>query len=193
MIGNYDFARRAAWIAIIGGSFQILYGLLAIFFPYSSDSPFGWEEALWIVACIGMAGAIVGMLVLDAGKPGWLAWLGGISALIGVLIRIIAAILIIMQSSYDPLTLILLSIVLMLGGMLALGIALLRGDLIKGWKAWTPILVSVFGLIVTALFSVSLFIHFILLGLWGLTWMLVAYVVINHVSSSKIQATTSAS
>ncbi|MEL7436656.1 MAG: hypothetical protein AAFN11_22140, partial [Chloroflexota bacterium] len=55
----------------------------------------------------------------------------------------------------------------------------------NGWQAWTPILVSLTGLAVTVLYSVSLFIHFIALGLWGLTWMLVGYVVITHVSKHE--------
>lgn len=187
MIGNYKFAKQAGWIAIIGGNFQIVYGLLSIFFPYSPDTYYGWDEALWIIACIGMAGAIVAVLALEAGKPGWLTWLSGIAAIIGVLIRIIASMLIIMRSSWDPLPLILLSILLLLSGMTALGIAMLRGNKLNGWQAWTPIFVSTFGLIVTALFSISLSIHFILLGLWGLCWMLVGYVVLSYASDNKVK------
>jgi len=187
MIGNYKFAKQAGLIAIVCGIFQIIYGLLAIFSPDNLDIYYGWGEVLWIVACIGMASAIVGILVLDAGKPGWLTWLSGIAVIIGVLIRIVASILIIMGSSWDTLPLILLSILLMLGGMFALGIAILRGDKINGWQAWTPIFVSIFGLIVTALFSVNLFIHFILLGLWGICWMLVGYVVMSYASDHEVE------
>lgn len=185
MTVNYDLAKQAGRIAIIGGSVQLVYGLLSIFFPYSPDVYYGWDEALWIVASVGMAAAIIGILVLEAGRPGWLTWIGGITAIIGVLTRIVASVLIIMRSSWDPLPLILLSILLVLGGMLALGIATLRGNKINGWQAWTPILVSIFGFMVTAIFSVSLFIHFILLGLWGLTWMLVGYVAMSHGSDHK--------
>jgi len=187
MIGNYKFAKQAGLIAIVCGIFQIIYGLLAIFSPDNLDIYYGWGEVLWIVACIGMASAIVGILVLDAGKPGWLTWLSGIAVIIGVLIRIVASILIIMGSSWDTLPLILLSILLMLGGMFALGIAILRGDKINGWQAWTPIFVSIFGLIVTALFSVNLFIHFILLGLWGICWMLVGYVAMSYASDHEVE------
>ncbi|MEO1162671.1 MAG: hypothetical protein AAFV98_02710 [Chloroflexota bacterium] len=185
MVGNYTLAKRAGWIAIVCGCFQILYGILSIFFPYSSGTYYGWDEALWIVASSGMAFAIIGILALDAGKPRWLAWSGGIFALVGIPIRIVASVIFIMQSSWDPIALILLSILLLLGGMAAVGIALLRGDKINGWQAWTPILVSLTGLAVTVLYSVSLFIHFIALGLWGLTWMLVGYVVITHVSKHE--------
>lgn len=193
MIGHYKFAKQAGWIAIVCAVFQIIYGLLSMFFPYGSDTYYGWDEGLWIVACIGMASAVVGILVLEVGKPSWLTWLSGIAVILGVLIRIIASVLFITRSSWDPLPLILLSILLMLGGMLALGIAILRGDKINGWQAWTPILVSVFGLIVTALFSVNLSLHFILLGLWGLCWMLVGYVVISYASDHETKPSLAAS
>lgn len=183
MIANYKFAKQAGWVAIVCGVFQIIYGLLAVFFSYD-DTYYGWDEALWIVACIGMVGAIVGILVLGVGKPGWLVWSSGIAAIIGVLIRIIASILIIMRSSWDPLPLILVSILLMLVGMFALGIAILRGNGITGWQAWTPMVVSISGFIVAAFYSVNLFIHFILLGFWGISWMVVGYVVILYVSDN---------
>ena len=145
---------------------------------------------MWIVASIGMAGAILGILALEAGKPGWLTWLGGITAILGVLIRIVAAILNIIRSSWDPLPLILLSILLLLSGMFALGIAILRGNKINGWQAWTPILVPIFGLFVTALYSVNMFIHFILLGLWGFCWILIGYVVRTNAFSMTIPKKT---
>ncbi|MDH5403067.1 MAG: hypothetical protein OEZ01_04200 [Candidatus Heimdallarchaeota archaeon] len=181
MIGSNKNAKQSGWIAIIGGIFQLIYGILAIFFPYSPGVYYGWDEGLWILANIGMAGAIFGILILNVGKPDSLTRLSGIAAIIGVFTRIIASIFIIMRSSWDPLPIILLSILLILGGMFALGIAILRGNKIKGWQSWTPILVSIFGFIVAALFSVSLFIHFILLGFWGVFWMLIGYVVISYV------------
>ena len=186
MIGNYKFAKQAGWIAIICGTVQIIYVLLAMVFLNSPDTYYGWDEALWIVANVGMVGAILGILALDAGNPGWLTWLGGIAAILGAFIRITAAILHISRSSWDPLPLILLSILLLLGGMLALGVAILKGNKINGWQAWTPVLVSIFGLIVTALFSVNLLVHLILLGLWGLCWMLVGYVVISYASEHEV-------
>lgn len=185
MTRNYDRARRLGWVSLAGGVAQVLYGLLALFFPYGPDIYYGWDEALWIAAGVGMAGAIGGLLLLDVGAPHPLAWGGGLLALLGVLIRIVASILIISKSSWDPITLILLSILLLLGGMVALGVAILRGGKITGWRAWTPLLVALFGFIVTAIFSVSLFVHFILLGLWGLTWMLVGYVVIDYVARQE--------
>ncbi|MEO0565530.1 MAG: hypothetical protein AAF125_25710 [Chloroflexota bacterium] len=182
---NYTRATQAGRLAIIFGSFQILYGLLAVFFPYSSETTYGWDEVLWIVSTVGMACAAIGILALGAGKPSWLAWVGGIAVILGVLIRIVASVFVLMRLSWDPITLILSSILLLLGGMLILGIALLRGDKVRGWRAWTPVIVTISGFIVAALFSVNLYIHHILLGLWGFSWMLVGYVAVSYVHGSR--------
>lgn len=182
MMGNDGLAKRAAWIAIAGGVVQVIYGILAIFFPYASGTTYGWDEALWVLASIGMAGAVSGILLLGVGEPGCLKWSGGIAALTGILTRIVASVFTMAGSSWDPLPLILVSIFLILGGMTVLGIALVGDDRLPGWRAWTPIVVSVFGFIVAAIYSVSLFVHFILLGAWGLSWMLVAYVVMDYAS-----------
>jgi hypothetical protein len=61
-----------------------------------------------------------------------------------------------------------------------LGITTLLGKQLTGWQAWTPLLAGGFTLIPPAIYSISQFIHFILLGLWGLPWMLVGYVVFTH-------------
>ena len=180
---NSQLARQAARLALVGGSFQLLYGVLAIFYSYGGENSRGWSEALWIVACLGMAGAAAGMLLLpDVGKPRWLARLGGGATLVGVGMRIAAAVVLLLGSPFEPLPLILLSILLMLVGMLLLGIATVRGETIDGWRAWSPILVSIFGFMVAAIYDVSLYAHFILLGLWGATWMLVGNVVLAKAS-----------
>ena len=182
MIGNIKLAKQAGWIAIVGGVFQLLYGLLSIPFPYSEEINYGWSEALWTVACIGMIGAIFGLLIIEAGGPGKVAQLSGMIAILGLLIRIIAAIIIIVGSTWYPLPLILLGILLMLVGMFVLAIAILREKKLKGWQTWAPILVPIFGLITASIYSINLTIHFIMLGIWGLFSMLVGYVVILYAS-----------
>lgn len=179
-IGNYTLAKQAGWTAIVCGIFQIIYGLLSIPFPYSPDTYYGWDEALWIVANIGMICAVTGLLAIEVGKTGRLTKVSGIVAIMGFILRIIASILIIMRLSWYPLPLILLSILLELVGMCALGISVLKGNKIDRWQAWAPMFVFIFEIITAAFFSISLTIHFILLGLWGLTWMLVGYVVISY-------------
>lgn len=172
--------HQAGYIGIAGGIFQVLYGLLAIVFPYGPDQYYGWDEGLWILANIGMLAGIVGLLKLEVGQPRWLSKGGGFLAILGVILRILASLVIILQTGWDPLALILLSILLVLGGMAALGIGVLRGSHLTGWKAWVPLCVSIFGLIVAAIFSINLFLHFILLGLWGIGWILLAFVIISN-------------
>jgi hypothetical protein len=178
--------HQAGYICMAGGIFQVLYGLLAIVFPYGPDQYYGWDEGLWIVANIGMLAGIIGLLKLEAGQPRWLSKGGGFLAISGVILRILASLVIILQIGWDPLALILLSILFVLGGMAALGIGVLRGSQLTGWKAWVPLSVAIFGLIVTIIFSINLFHHFILLGLWEIGWMLLAFVIISN--TTLIQA-----
>jgi hypothetical protein len=80
---------------------------------------------------------------------------------------------------------ILISAFLMILGMGVLGIATLLGKQLSGWQLWTPLLAGVFPLIPLAIYSISQSIHFLLLGLWGLPWLLVGYVVLTHAAKQK--------
>ena len=178
---NFRLARLASLVCLTGGMIQVVYGLLAIpFGPYSQHT-YGWDEVLWALANVGMIGAVLGLLALDVARPRWLAGFGGALAILGQLIRIVVSALIVLRPSWDPTAPILMSILLMLLGMGLLGIATLLGKHLTGWQAWTPLLVPAFGLITAAFYSINQFIHFILLGLWGLPWMLVGYVVFTYV------------
>lgn len=187
---NFLSSRQVGYIALAGGIFQILYGLLAIVFPYGSGQYYGWDEGLWIVANIGMLAGIIGLLKLEVGQPRWLSRGGGFLAISGVVLRILASILIILQVGWDPLALILLSILFLLGGMAALGIGSLRDSQLAGWKAWVPLSVAIFGLIVAAIYSINLFLHFILLGLWGIAWILLAVVIISNTAIAQPRGST---
>ena len=101
--------------------------------------------------------------------------------MLGLAIRISASLLIIFRAAWDPLGLVLASIVLVLLGTATLGIAVLRDHQLTGWQAWMPLFAALFGVGVTAVFSLNLYLHFILLGLWGITWLLIGYVIINYV------------
>ena len=68
----------------------------------------------------------------------------------------------------------------MLLGLALLGTATLLGKQLIGWRAWTPLLIPLVGLMIAMVFSINLYIHFILLGLWGLPWLLVGYVVFTQ-------------
>lgn len=178
---NVHLARLASLVCLAGGMIQVIYGLLTIpFGPYSQHS-YGWDEVLWALANVGMIGAVLGLLALDVAHARWLAAIGGALAILAHLTRIVVSALIILRPSWDPTAPILGSILPMLLGMGSLGIATLLGKQLAGWRAWAPLLVPVVGLMTAAVYSINLFIHFILLGLWGLPWMLVGYVVFTRV------------
>ena len=179
---NLHFARSLGLVCIVGAAVQIIYGLLSIPFPfYDPNTYYGWDEALWAVATIGMIGGALGLLALDAGRPRWLAAIGAALSVLGNLMRIVAAVLHITApanaDSYVPL--ILISILLMVLGMGMLGVSTLLGRQLRGWHAWMPLLAGACPLVILPTFSINLPLHFILLGLWGIPWLLVGYVVFS--------------
>jgi hypothetical protein len=64
-----------------------------------------------------------------------------------------------------------------------LGVATLRGRQLQGWQAWLPLVIAgcIFGIVPT--YDGNQYLHFILLGLWGLPWMLVGYVVFTQAAN----------
>jgi len=182
---NYRFARLASLVCFAGGIIEVVYGLLAISFGPYSQHAYGWDEALWALAMVGEIGAVLGLLALDVARPRWLAGIGGTLAILGQFIRIVVSALILLRPPWDSTMPIILSILLMLLGMGSLGVATLLGKQLTGWRAWMPLLVPVVGLMVAAVFSINLFLHFILLGLWGIPWLLVGYVVFTQAGKQE--------
>jgi hypothetical protein len=185
---HLHFARSLSIVCIVGATIQIIYGLLSIPFPfYDPNTHYGWDEALWAVANIGMIGGALGLLALNVARPRWLAVLGAALSVLGNLIRIIASVLLITApanaDSYVPL--ILISILLMVFGMVALGVSILLGKQVRGWQAWMPLLAGACPLVILPTYSINLPLHFILLGLWGIPWLLVGYVVFSFATKQK--------
>jgi hypothetical protein len=173
-------AYLASLVCLAGGAIQIIYGLLSIPFPYyDPNTYYDWDEALWAAVNVGMIAGAFGLLALDVARPRWLAVIGAALSMLGNLIRIVAsALLIIAPSGADAyVPLILISIALLVLGMGALGAATQLGRQLHGWPAWTPLLAGGCALIIAPTYSINLFLHFILLGIWGIPWMLLGYVV----------------
>jgi hypothetical protein len=128
-----------------------------------------------------MIGGALGLLALNVARPRWLAVLGAALSVLGNLIRIIASVLLITApanaDSYVPL--ILIGILLMVLGMGMLGVSTLLGRQVRGWQAWMPLLAGACPLVILPTYSINLPLHFILLGLWGIPWLLVGYVVFS--------------
>ncbi len=190
-MNRFQLARLASLICLAGGTLQIIYGLLAIPFPpYAAYvNTLGWDEALWALINVGMIGAVVGLLALDVAHPRWLAKVGAALTILGNLIRIGAALwnfVFPTTPATAPTTpFILLSVFLLIVGLGILGITTLLGKRLSGWQAWTPLLVGGFALMTVVIYSINLYLHFILLGLWGLPWLLVGYVVLTHTAKQK--------
>lgn len=176
-VERVDRAYLGGAVCLAGGAAQVVYGLLAIPFPYA-ESSYGWDEILWAAANIGMIGGVLGLLALDVARPRTVALLGGALAVLGNLIRIAVSAALIARPSGDYVAPILVSILLIVVGMGTVGVTTLLGRRLRGWRAWMPLLAAGFALIPASVYSVNLFVHFILLGLWGIAWMLVGYVVL---------------
>ena len=186
-MNNLRRAYLASWVCLAGGMIQLIYGLLAIpFGPYTQRAS-TWDEALWAVANVGMIGGALALLALDVARPRWLAVIGAVLSVLGNLMRIVvSALLIIAPSGGDTyVPFILISIAMMVLGMGMLGVATLLGKQLYGWQAWIPLLAGGCALIIAPTYSINLFLHFILLGIWGIPWMLVGYVVFTHAAKQE--------
>jgi hypothetical protein len=172
-------ARRLAAVAMAGAALQLVYGVLAVLWPYPqiiAPAP----ELLWGLINLGMMAGIAAWLAIDVARPRWLALIGGGMAILGHLTRVVVAIWATMRPDANPdsvTTTILASIALMFGGMALLTIGTEMGRRLSGPGRWAPGLVLATGIIAAAFYSTDKVVHFVLLGLlWGAAWLLLAYV-----------------
>jgi hypothetical protein len=180
-----SIARPAGLVCLAGAAAQVLYGLLAVRFPYPATTGSGFE-ALWAVANVGMIGGVVGLLALDAGRPRRLALVGGGIAILGNLLRIGAASMDVADPSKSVDALIVASVPLMFVGMAVLSATILRGERLLGWQKWIPALVTTAAAVAAAFYSIDKVVHFILLGLlWGAGWLAIGYLVVRRASASS--------
>jgi hypothetical protein len=184
IMNRFHRAHLAGLVGLTGGILQIIYGLLSIPFGFAQNN-LGWDEALWGLVTIGMIGGVLGLLILGVARPRWIALVGATLTILGCLIRLGVIPFNILSPSDAYVPFILISASLIILGMGILGIATLLGKQLSGWQAWTPLLAGVFPLIPLAVYDISQFIHFILLGLWGLPWLLVGYVVFTYAARQQ--------
>jgi hypothetical protein len=172
-------ARRLGAAAMAGAALQLVYGILAVVWPYpliTAPAP----ELLWGIVNLGMVAGILAWLAIDVARPRWLALIGGGMAILGHLIRFAVTMWITIQPGANPDNItatILASIPLMFGGMALLTIGTVVGRRLSGLDRWAPGLVLATGIITAAFYSIEKVVHFALLGLlWGAAWLLLAYV-----------------
>jgi len=178
-----QLVRRASSIGMAGAAGQVVYGVLAVFFPYPTITDSGFE-VLWALANIGMVAGIVSWLALDVAQPRPAALLGGGLAILGHVIRIAVSGWLVASPNARVDPVVDAAIVLMFGGMGLLGICTLRARRLVGWSRWAPLLVLAAGLVAAPFYSVDKLVHFILLGLlWGPTWLFLSYVAHEHATA----------
>jgi hypothetical protein len=185
-MNSRSFARLAGLICLVGGALGILYGLLSVPFDFAHTSS-GWPEGLWALVMLGMGAGVLGLAALGGARSRWVAGVGAAIAVSGCLIRFAVAVLDTVLPATATvnsplLTLLLGSILLLLLGLLPLGVTTLRGRRLTGWRAWAPLLVWAYTFLPLAVYSLSRFWHFLLLGLWGIPWMLLGYVIFTSAS-----------
>ncbi|MDQ6694202.1 MAG: hypothetical protein M3014_07245 [Chloroflexota bacterium] len=178
---HQSFVRRAGLLCMAGGLLQLLYGLLSVPFDFARDAA-GWPEGLWALVTFCTSAGVLGLLASGVARTPRVAVLGATLVLLGGLIRIVIgvryAVLPDSTGTNSLLTLLLLvSILLLLLGLLPLGVTTLRGGHVTGWRAWTPLLVWGYAFLPVGVYSISRFWHFLLLGLWGIPWLLLGYFV----------------
>ena len=183
-----EAARRLGTVAVAGAVLQLVYGVLAVVWPYPliiAPAP----ELVWGVVNLGMLAGIAAWLAIDVARPRWLALIGGGVAILGHLMRVAVSIWTSIQPGANPDSVtatILASIALMFGGMALLALATVVGRRLSGLGRWAPGLVLATGLIAAAFYSIERMVHFVLLGLlWGAAWLLLAYVA-HHEATKPI-------
>jgi hypothetical protein len=175
-----QLVRSASSIGMAGAAGQVLYGAVAVFFPYPTITDSGFE-VLWALANIGMVAGIVSWLALDVAQPRSAALLGGGLAILGHVIRIAVSGWLTASPKASVDMVVVGTIVLMFGGMGILGICTLRARRLVGWSRWAPLLVLAAGLVAAPFYSIDKLVHFILLGLlWGPAWLFLSYVAHEH-------------
>ena len=166
--------QKAARVGRVGAVVQMVYGLLALAFPYPriTDRPF---EAVWMLAVAGMIATVVAWLGAGAGKPRMLGLFGGGLTIIGCVIRIVVALYGMARPEAAVDLPIVISIGFMFSGLALLGVAALLGRDRSGWRRWAPLIVLAGGLIAAPLYDSARVVHFFVLGLvWGSAWFLMA-------------------
>jgi hypothetical protein len=162
-------ARRLGTVAMAGAALQLVYGVLAVVWPYPliiAPAP----ELVWGVVNLGMLAGIAAWLAIDVARPRWLALIGGGVAILGHLMRVAVSIWTSVQPGANPDSVtatILASIALMFGGMALLAIGTVVGRRLSGLGRWAPGLVLATGLITAAFYSIERMVHFVLLGFCG--------------------------
>lgn len=164
---------------------QLVYGVAAVVDPYPDITDSGWE-VLWLVINLGMIATIAAWVVRFDGGP--VAVGGGVTAAAGHLLRAAISAWLVMDPEASADAPIVISIMLMFGGMATLGVTSLRSRRPAGPSAFAPLATVAAGILTASLYSTNKQWHFILLGLlWGAAWLWMATINLARVAGGSTQ------
>jgi len=187
--GEYVKPRRGRLlgsICIVGGVLVTVSGVLLdsqTAGAASADTTAArLANGLFAIAVLGLVGGLLGLRGLRVGGPGWLPRTAFVVTLLGLLLWIIGGLYLTMDASVDqpftPAGGLISSL-----GMIVLGIAAMRSGVLTDWRRFVPLLVGVWFFVQIPL-QIAFFIsaqgspsYALLLGVFGLLWALVGYVV----------------
>ena len=155
-----------------------------------------FANGLFGVAVLGLMGGVLGLWSLRVGGSGWLPQAATVVALVGLLLWTIGGLYLATDASADqvltPAGGLISSV-----GMIVLGVAVLRAGVLKDWRKLVPLLVGAWFFVQLPLQAVF-FIgvqgspsYAVLLGVFGVLWALVGYVVQSHAGDNTGAARTS--
>jgi len=183
--------RLLGWICVVCGALVAIAGFLLdsqVTGAVQADTAIArFANGLFGVAVLGLMGGVLGLWSLRAGGSGWLPQTATVVALVGLLLWTIGGLYLTTNASADqvftPAGGLISSI-----GMIMLGIAVIRARVLNDWRKFVPLLVGGWFFVQLPL-QVIFFIgvqgspsYTILLGVFGVLWALVGYVVQSYAS-----------
>lgn len=183
--------RLLGWICLVCGTLVAIAGFLLdsqVTGAVQADTAIArFANGLFGVAVLGLMGGVLGLWSLRVGGSGWLPQTATVVALVGLLLWTIGGLYLTTNASADqvftPAGGLISSI-----GMIMLGIAVIRARVLNDWRKFVPLLVGGWFFVQLPL-QVIFFIgvrgspsYTILLGVFGVLWVLVGYVVRSYAS-----------
>jgi hypothetical protein len=171
---SQPISRRvsARTIGLFAAAISLVYGLLAVVFPYPriTDTPF---EMVWALVNLGYIGTLTAWVRSWPGPVPALGRLGWAIAVAGLAVRVADVAWFVVQPDVAGDGPVVVSILLTFTGLALLGVASLRGG--PRPRRWAPLLVLGVGLATAVLYGPLPVVHFAVLGIvWGACWGLMA-------------------
>lgn len=180
--------QRLGLACLVGGLMWFSSGMLGAAGITALDTETGGAggDLFFALTNLCLAGGVLGLLTLRASGTGWRGRIGTSGAGLVVLALCsysggaLYSITIGQRESAFVLATRAVGALLVGLGMLVLGLTVLTARRLHGWRRWTPLLVALYYAVMLP-FQIVFFISrgqrpsIALLGIWGLTWVLLGY------------------